>query len=106
MKPQQSPADTKCAELLSLLSDYLDGSLDPALVARLERHLKHCPPCQAFLASLRRTVEWCHRNQVDKLSPEVAARTRALLLEECRRAMKGAPPRKRPPKPRNCSNCE
>ncbi len=105
MKPQQSSADAKCAELLALLSDYLDGSLEPALVARLERHLQHCPPCQTFLASLRRTVEWCRRNQVDKLSPEVAARTRALLLEECRRAMEGAP-RKRPPKPRGCGHCE
>ncbi len=106
MKPQQPSADAKCAELFALLSDYLDGSLDPELCAKLQEHIDHCPPCQGFLASLRRTVDWCRGNQGVKLSPQLAAQTRALLLEECRRALEGAPRRKRPPKPRSCSHCE
>jgi len=38
------------------LSEYLDGELDPSLCSGIETHLAECPPCQAFLESLRRTV--------------------------------------------------
>jgi anti-sigma factor RsiW len=38
------------------LSEYLDGDLDPAERAALERHLAACPGCTATLADLRRVV--------------------------------------------------
>jgi len=37
-------------------SDYLDGLLDDAARARVERHARFCPGCHELLASLRRTV--------------------------------------------------
>jgi hypothetical protein len=33
----------------------------------LERHLKGCEPCMAYLESLRNTVEACRRYQVRKI---------------------------------------
>ena len=41
---------------LAHASAYLDGELDEAGHARVERHARFCPRCFAFLASLRRTV--------------------------------------------------
>ncbi|HET7600909.1 MAG TPA: anti-sigma factor [Gemmatimonadales bacterium] len=39
------------------LSEYLDGDLDAAERAALERHLAACPACRTTLADLRRVVE-------------------------------------------------
>jgi anti-sigma factor RsiW len=45
-----------CRETFARLSEYLDRELDPGVCQRLETHLDGCPPCRAFLDSLRRTV--------------------------------------------------
>jgi anti-sigma factor RsiW len=39
------------------LSDYLDGELDAADQAALERHLQECTPCRTLLAELRAVVD-------------------------------------------------
>lgn len=46
-----------CRELLGQLSDYLDDALDLSACQNFEGHMEDCPPCQAFLESLRRTVD-------------------------------------------------
>lgn len=38
------------------VSDYLDGDLDEAGRACVDRHARICPRCRELLASLRRTV--------------------------------------------------
>jgi anti-sigma factor RsiW len=48
---------TDCREVFARLSEYLDGELDPGICSHLEEHMDDCPPCQAFLESLRRTVD-------------------------------------------------
>lgn len=44
-----------CAEAVALLTDYEEGGLRPLEWFGLKLHLGLCPPCRAFLASLRRT---------------------------------------------------
>lgn len=46
-----------CAETVALLTDYEEGALGPLGWFGLKLHLSLCPPCRAFLASLRRTPE-------------------------------------------------
>ena len=46
-----------CREMFARLSEYLDGELDPEICSRIELHMDDCPPCQAFLEPLRRTVD-------------------------------------------------
>lgn len=43
-----------CAEAVALLTDYEEGALTPFGWFGLKLHLGLCPPCRAFLASLRR----------------------------------------------------
>jgi len=43
--------------MFSRLSEYLDGELDPEICTGIDDHMADCPPCQAFLQSLRRTVD-------------------------------------------------
>ena len=45
-----------CDELVELVTDYLEASLDPATRARVEAHLGECPGCAEILDQFRATV--------------------------------------------------
>lgn len=45
-----------CREICSFLDDYLDGSLEPEVAERFNRHMDDCPPCREYLDSYRDTV--------------------------------------------------
>jgi len=45
-----------CGQMLSLLNDYVDEALTPALCEELEAHLAACQDCQIVLDTLRKTV--------------------------------------------------
>ncbi len=47
---------TTCQELKAQLSDYLDGDLDSAVCAELERHLAGCDNCRIVVDTLRKTI--------------------------------------------------
>ena len=54
------PADATCVEVFERLSEYLDGELTPADCAHIEEHIRDCPPCVAFLESLRSCISASH----------------------------------------------
>jgi len=66
----------ECKEIFARLSEYMDGELEVDLCAKLEGHLDDCPPCQAFLESLRRTVSLTERQETPRLPDEVRRRLR------------------------------
>lgn len=45
-----------CRELLSSLSDYVDGTLGDELCTELERHLSNCENCQIVVDTLKKTI--------------------------------------------------
>ena len=45
-----------CHELLSSLSDYVDGTLGEELCTELERHLSDCENCQIVVDTLKKTI--------------------------------------------------
>lgn len=45
-----------CPEARSMVSDYIDGDLPPALARSLEEHLQTCPCCPPLYASLVETL--------------------------------------------------
>jgi anti-sigma factor RsiW len=49
-------ADLSCQELVELVTDYLDGALEPAVRARFEEHIAVCPACSTYLDQVRRTI--------------------------------------------------
>ncbi|MFZ0963238.1 MAG: zf-HC2 domain-containing protein [Terriglobia bacterium] len=59
--------DRRCKHIFAMLSAYLDAELPVKNCRELERHLKGCKPCIAYLESLRNTVEACRRYQVRKI---------------------------------------
>jgi predicted anti-sigma-YlaC factor YlaD len=50
------PGGISCRELVELVTDYLDGVLDPSVVQRLDEHLKLCPPCVEYVEQMRTTA--------------------------------------------------
>lgn len=46
----------KCEELLKILNEYVDGTVDPAICAEFERHMAGCNPCQVVVDNIRKTI--------------------------------------------------
>jgi hypothetical protein len=46
-----------CADIVKLVTDYLEGRLTPAERRHFEGHVAICLPCRAFLDQTRTTVE-------------------------------------------------
>jgi len=46
-----------CQQVLRQLSEYIDGELDPSLVASLSRHLEHCEDCRIVVHTTQKTIE-------------------------------------------------
>ena len=45
-----------CQAFVELVTDYLEGALDPATARRFEQHLDLCPGCRTYLDQMRETV--------------------------------------------------
>ena len=65
--------DLTCAELVELVSDYVEGALPPAERASFEEHLTVCEGCVNYLDQMRTTIALTGRLRSDDLSPEVQA---------------------------------
>jgi anti-sigma factor RsiW len=63
--------DLSCAELVELVTEYLEGQLTAEERARFEEHLTVCDGCANYLDQMRKTIELTGRLRVDDLSPEV-----------------------------------
>jgi len=66
-----------CKQIFANLSNYLDGALDDTLCEELERHMGGCKPCEAFLTSLRNTIEQTHSLPSQRPDPRAVAQVRA-----------------------------
>jgi len=53
-EPTHTP---QCEQLLSSLSEYIDGELQAELCAVLEAHLQGCDNCRIVVNTLRKTIE-------------------------------------------------
>jgi hypothetical protein len=62
-----------CEEVTDLLTDLDEGALGPLAWTGVRVHLGLCPPCRAFLASLRRTPLLLRSLLGEEPGPEAAA---------------------------------
>ena len=65
--------DLTCAELVELVTDYLEHALAAEERLRFEEHLTVCDGCVNYLDQMRTTIALTGRLRVDDLSPEVTA---------------------------------
>lgn len=69
-----------CAEIVELVTAYLEGTLDPATEQRFAEHLELCDGCSTYVEQIRRTVAEVGEVELEHLSDE----TRERLLEAFR----------------------
>ena len=60
-----------CAEIVTLVSDYLDGQLEPEQRRLFEEHVAICPPCRGYLTQLSETKQQLGRLRQDDLPGHV-----------------------------------
>jgi len=72
--------DHPCQEIVELVTDYLEGAMEPALRASFDAHLAGCPHCTRYLRQIEATIRVSGTIRADELSPEF----RAGLLEAFR----------------------
>jgi RNA polymerase sigma-70 factor (ECF subfamily) len=82
------PRPQRCRRLFAALSDYMDGVVDDAVCEEMDRHIEHCEPCQAFLASLKSAVAQC-RLYSPKCDEQRTEELRRELLVKYQQAVAG-----------------
>jgi anti-sigma factor RsiW len=77
----------RCRELAELVTNYLEGALPAAEVARVEAHLARCADCGAHLHQTLETIRMLRRLRGPHRDPRARAELRELFRRET-----GAPP--------------
>jgi anti-sigma factor RsiW len=72
--------DLPCQEIVELVTDYVEGTMDPELRAAFDAHLGVCPHCVAYVEQIEATIRIAGSIQVE----ELPAGFRAGLLEAFR----------------------
>jgi anti-sigma factor RsiW len=49
--------DVTCRQLVEVLTDYLEGVLDPQQRADIERHIVICSGCATYVEQMRTTID-------------------------------------------------
>jgi hypothetical protein len=71
----------KCEDLLKLLNEYVDGTVDPAVCDGFEKHMSECNPCQVVVDNIRKTITLYKDGQPYKLPVEFRDRLYAALRQ-------------------------
>ena len=71
---QRTPGLTvNCQEIVELVTDYLEGALDPDLSAEVEAHLQLCDGCDIYIEQMRATIRALGTVPVETLSEAAQA---------------------------------
>jgi anti-sigma factor RsiW len=74
-------ASMTCQDVITVLLEYVDRTLDAEIVARLEAHLERCEPCRAYLATYRQTVKTVGQAGRSEMPADLRRRLTAFLAE-------------------------
>ncbi|MCC7194669.1 MAG: zf-HC2 domain-containing protein [Gemmatimonadaceae bacterium] len=70
-----------CEDVVAVLQEYFEGSLEPRLAKIIERHLKDCPDCEAFARTYATVIKLTGELPVEHIPDELRMRVRRALRE-------------------------
>ena len=73
--------DMACAELVEVVTDYLEGTMPARERRRLETHLSACDGCDAYLAQMRTTISLTGRLREEDIPPAFEERLLAAFRD-------------------------
>jgi len=68
-----------CEEVVAVLHDYFEGTLDPKTRALIDRHFEDCPDCKEFCRQYAEIIKLGGELRCDDIPEEVKIRVRAAL---------------------------
>jgi uncharacterized protein with PIN domain len=78
-----------CKELVYLLGEYLDGSMEKQLRSDLDNHIAMCDSCTNFMSTYDRTRLICRQVQLDEIPGEFRERLKSFLADKAREHHQG-----------------
>lgn len=75
-----------CQHVWEHISSYIDGEVDPALRADIDRHLEHCEICSAVMDSTRNVVVLVGDGRVFEIPAGYSERLHSRLDEELKKS--------------------
>jgi hypothetical protein len=75
----------ECKHVWTHISGYLDGTLDPEVLALVQNHLEHCEICSAILDSTRNILVLTADDRIFELPLGFSQRLHERLDEEMKR---------------------
>jgi anti-sigma factor RsiW len=72
-EPREPGLTVACQEVVELVTDYLEGALDPDLTAEVEAHLGLCDGCDIYVEQMRATIRALGTVPVATLSKDALA---------------------------------
>ena len=74
--------DPDCEHVRNVSSEFIDGELSEPEEARVEKHIRWCPPCNALINTLRTTVDLLRASPKREAPDELRQRLRDSLRRE------------------------
>jgi anti-sigma factor RsiW len=65
-----SAEQLSCQELVELVTDYLEGALEPEDRVRFEEHIGRCTGCHEYVEQMRETIRVTGSLRPGNVSPE------------------------------------
>jgi len=78
-----------CKELVYLLGEYLDGTMEEQLRGELDVHIAMCDSCLNFLNTYDKTRIICRQIRLSEIPEEFRERLRSFVIEKAREHHKG-----------------
>jgi anti-sigma factor RsiW len=72
-QPTPPGLTVSCQEIVELVTDYLEGKLDPQMTAEVEAHLELCDGCDTYVEQMRATIRTLGTVHVATLSESAQA---------------------------------
>jgi anti-sigma factor RsiW len=73
-------AELGCQEMVEVVTEYLEGTLEPRDRRRIDKHLAECDACVRYIEQMRETLALLGTVPLDTISPEA----RSILLDAFR----------------------
>ncbi|MGB3401000.1 MAG: zf-HC2 domain-containing protein [Candidatus Deferrimicrobiaceae bacterium] len=78
-----------CKELVYLLGDYLDGSMEELLRKDLDAHIVMCDSCTNFLKTYDKTKMICRQVRLTEIPEEFRERLNSFVIQKAREHHQG-----------------